>query len=404
MRSWKRWAIALVALLVVGLFAARAMQARKATAVAAAAPASAASAATPTLELAAQDIITATRAELARGLDVSGSLKAVNSAMVKARVAAELVSVAVREGDSVRAGQIVAQLDTTEFDWRLRQADQQAIAARTQVDIAQRQLVNNKALVAQGFISPTALETSISSEAGAQATLQAALAGVELARKARADATIAAPISGLVSQRLAQPGERVAIDGRILEIVDLSKLELEAAITPEDVAGLRVGSAARLVIDGSNVPVAARVARINPSAQAGSRTVPAYLVVEPNPMLRQGLFARGWIELERKTALVIPASALRTDQAKPYVVRVDAAGRTEHRLLKLGSRGQAGGVAVVEVLEGLAEGDRLLAASAGLVAAGVPVKVAPLKPSNAAGPIAAASASAPSPATTAPQQ
>jgi len=327
------------------------------------------------LELDAADLLPVRQAELRRTLEVSGSLVAVNSAFVKARVAAEVKSVAVREGDSVRAGQVLAQLDTTEFDWRLRQAEQQAQAARSQLEIAQRALLNSRSLVTQGFISATALENAVSTETGAQATLQAAVAAVELARKARGDATVSAPIGGQISQRLVQPGERVPVDARLLEIVDLSRLELQASVAPESAGLLRVGASALLKVDGIDGPVAARVVRINPSAQAGSRSVLAYLELEPNPALRQGLFARGAIELERRQALLLPLSAVRTDQAQPYALKLQGT-QVLQRTLSLGMRGQSGSEEAVEVLQGLVDGDRVLAGSLGAVRDGATVRIA----------------------------
>ncbi len=392
-KPWLHWLVALLVVVAV-LLAGRQWMARRAATQASVA-ATAASAPVPQLELGPQDLLQAERTTLSRRLDVSGSLKAVNTAFVKAKVAAELKTLNVREGDAVKAGQVLGQLDATEFDWRLRQAEQQAAAARAQLDIAQRQLVNNKALVAQGFISPTALDTSTSNEAGAQATLQAALAAVELARKSRADATLVAPIGGLVSQRLVQPGERVPLDARIVEIVDLSRIELEAAIAPQDLPGLQLGAKASLLLDGTGQEVAATVVRINPSATVGARTVAAYLAVAPHPGLRHGLFARGAVELGQTTALAIPLSAVRNDQAQPYAIRARD-GRAERRVLALGAQGRtpqaaAGGGDWVEVRSGLDAGDRVLAASAGLVADGVRLKLPPATP-------AAPAASAPTPA------
>lgn len=370
MKSWFRWLLLVVLLAVLGVGGLRWFKARGAAGATAAATAASAAAPVQRLELAALDVLPVARLPLTRTLEVSGSLKAVDSAFVKARVAAELKTLTVREGDTVKAGQVIGQIDPTEFEWRVRQAEQQAAAARSQLEIAQRQVANNKALVAQGFISPTALDTSISTEAGAQATLQAALAAVELARKSRSDAVLTAPINGTVAQRLAQPGERVPLDGRIVEIVDLSRLELEAAIAPQDLAALRVGAQARLLVEGSTDTVTARVTRLNPSAQAGSRTVLAYLAVSPHPSLRNGLFARGAIDLEQRVALAIPLSAVRSDQGTPYAIRIDG-NRAQQRPVTLGLRGQHGGQAMVEVLSGLAEGDRVLAASTGLVPDGV---------------------------------
>jgi multidrug efflux pump subunit AcrA (membrane-fusion protein) len=191
------------------------------------------------VELADSDVVKAETRELAQGLPISGSLKAVNSALVKARAAGELQGLALREGDAVKAGQVIARVDATEYNARLKQAQEQADAAKAQIDSAQRQWDNNKALVDQGFISKTALDTSWNNFAAAQATHKAALAAVEMARKTLDDTVLRAPISGVVAQRLAQPGERVGIEARVIEIVDLSRLELEATLSPADSMDLR---------------------------------------------------------------------------------------------------------------------------------------------------------------------
>jgi len=374
-RRW-RWLLVVAALAVVGALLARTMASRKAAVSSAPAPATAAA---PTVELASGDVAVAEKTEIVRTLAVSGGLEAVRSALVKARVAAEVRQLDVREGDRVAAGQLIGRLDATEFEWRLRQAEDQARSAEAQLQLAERTLANNKALVDQGFISKNALETSAISESGARASLQAARAAAELARKALRDSEIRAPIAGIVAQRLVQPGERVPVDARIVEIVDLSRIELEAAVAPEDVLSLRVGQPARVFIDGLAEPLAAKVARIAPSAQSGTRSVNAYLELAPHPALRQGLFARAQVELERKPALVVPASAVRLDQARPYVMVLDN-GVAAERPVTLGMRGDmliAGkSEPAVEIVEGLAAGATVLRGSVGSLRAGTRLTLA----------------------------
>ena len=323
-------------------------------------------------ELAATDVARARQHDLTQGLPISGSLKAVNSALVKARAAGELQGLAVREGDRVQAGQVIARIESTEYAARVRQAQEQADAAKAQIDIAQRQWNNNQALVDQGFISQTALDTSLNNLNAARANHQAALAAVELARKSLDDTVVRAPIAGFVAQRLAQPGERVGIEARIVEIVDLARLELEATLSAADSLAVRVGQEAVLQVEGKTEPVRARVARINPSAQAGSRSVLAYLAIEAPAGLRQGLFAQGTLHTGVVRAVAVPLSAVRTDKPAPYVQVVEQ-DRVVHRTVEPGPRGAVGAEAMVAVT-GLNEEALVLRASVGPLREGTLVR------------------------------
>jgi RND family efflux transporter MFP subunit len=322
----------------------------------------------PSVQLAAKDVLDVQEIELQQGLAISGQIKAVNSAFVKARVAGELRELSVREGDFVKAGQIIGRIEATEYLARVRQAEQQAQAAKAQVDIAKRSFENNRALVDQGFISKTGLDASSSSLAGAQASYLAAQAGADLAQKSLDDATVRAPISGQISQRLVQSGERVAIEARMVEIVDLSRLELEISLAASDSVFVKVGQKAQLNVEGNGQSISAKVARLNPSATAGSRAVLAYLSLDQSAQLRQGFYAQGVLATGSQRVIAIPLSAVRTDKPQPYV-QVLADGKIQHQTVELGSRGEHQGQTMVAVA-GLAPGKKILAGVAGPMTVG----------------------------------
>jgi len=354
-RKWMKWAAAvLVLLLAAGIF--RALSARKTQQQALVA--STAVKEQGLVELAATDVVKAQTLQVMQGLAVSGTLKAVNSAVIKARVAGELQGLTVREGDFVKAGQVLARIEATEYQSRVRQASEQAASAKAQVEVVQRQYDNNKALVDQGFISKTALDTSLANLNAAQSTYRAALAATDVARKSVEDTILKSPITGQVSQRLAQPGERVGIDTRIVEVVDLSRLELEATLSAADSAQISVGLTAELQIEGGSQVATAKVVRINPSAQAGSRSVLAYLSIDNTPggralPLRQGLFAQGTLGTASSSLLAVPLGSVRTDKPTPYVQAIED-GKVVHKTIEAGARGTAGNETVVAV-KGLAD-------------------------------------------------
>ena len=334
---------------------------------------------TGTIELSASDVVKVQAMDMVQGLPVSGTLKASQSAMVKARMVGELMDLTVREGDQVKAGQVIARIDPTEYQARERQAKQQADAAWAQVEIAQKQFDNNKALMEQGFISQTALQNAMASLNGAKATHMAAMAALDVTRKAMDDTTVRSPISGQVAQRLAQSGERMALDGRIVEVVNLSQLEIEAALPAADAGLVRPGMRAKMTIEGMEETVTAKVLRISPSAQAGSRSVLVYLGLAGEEGLRQGLFAEGTLGTRSTRALAVPLASVRTDKPQPYVQVVDGE-QVKHITVQTGTRTEQTQnnltLTWVEV-QGLTEGTQVLTASAGAVRDGTQVKFTP---------------------------
>lgn len=373
MKPWMKWTLAglVVALLVAGTV--RTLSARKDRQTALEAQ-QAAQKAEVSITLAASDLVQVRSLQLQQVVTISGPIRAVNTAMVKARIPGKLRDLTVREGDSVRAGQVLARIDPVESDARLRQARQQAAAAQAQVAIAQRSFDNNSALVAQGFISSTALESSQANLAAAQANYAAAQSGADLAAKVLTDTVLKAPIAGQISQRLAQPGERVAIDTRIVEIVDNGQLELEASLNAAESLQVQVGQSAQLTLDGAGQAISAKVARINPSASPGSRAVVAYLAVAPAPGLRHGLFAQGGLNVGAVKTLTLPLSAVHTDKPQPYVQLINQ-NQVQHVNVTLGARGEAADVAMVAVT-GVPEGALVIDGIVGSLRAGTLVTMA----------------------------
>lgn len=336
---------------------------------------------------------------------VNGVVQAVNSAVVKAYVAGQLRELQVREGDSVKKGQILARIDATEVDARWRQAQKQTDAAKAQLAIAQRQQDNNLALVDKGFISRTALLTSAANLDGAQANLSAAQAAADAARKSVTDTVITSPMDGQIAQRFVQDGERVGVEAKLLEIVDGRRLEVQVQLAPADSVYVQIGQAAQLQVPGTSgassantgqgelQPVQAQVARINPSAQTGSRTVAAYLKISETkvdsnkrtPQLRPGLFLQGFVITGQSQQLALPLTAVLTDKPQPYVQLLrqqesqDGAARLWRVVqapVVLGPQTPHEASTWVQIVSGLSAGDRVLVGATGGLREGTAVVIA----------------------------
>jgi hypothetical protein len=206
--------------------------------------------------------------------------------------------------------------------------------------------------------------------------------------------------------RAAQRGERVGIDARVLELVDLRQLEVEAPLSPSDSLDVKMGQTARLQIEDRADLITAHVTRMSPSAQAGSRSVFVYLTLDQPAGLRHGLFAKGTLGLMNSQVLAVPLTAVRTDHPSPYVQVVEKVGeamQVRHQTVEMGIRGNdASGKDPQDwvAVKGLAKGSVVLKGQVGAMREGMVVRFTtanptPSTPATAvAAPLASASASA----------
>jgi len=350
----KPFLFTLVALIVIGSFVGlRATQAKKDEKK---------SEAKTVLEFTPADIAVVEMRELVRSIPFSGSLAPVVQTTMKAKVPGEMNRVLVREGESVAAGQLLAQIDTADLRSRL---DSQVAAleeAKAKLSIAEKNRENNQQLLRQKFISQNAYDTTHSTYEASAASARSAEAQLRMAQKAMADAEVRAPFSGIVAKKMANAGEKVGVDSPLFALVDLGRMEIEAPAPAAEIPSIKPGQAVTFRVDGfGERDFEGRVERINPTAEPGSRSITLYIsVANRDGALKGGMFAKGQI-VQDKTALstVIPAGAVRVEAGQSYVFTVEN-GKIIKRPVTLGITEPQQGL--VEVRSGLEKGANVVSA------------------------------------------
>ncbi len=346
-------------------------------------PADAVPQAQSVVEFSQQDLYIVEPQTLEHTLPLTGTLTPFTEATVKAKVAGELIAVSVREGESVKQGQVLARIDPTEVLARVAARRADLAATRAQLDWADKNRASQKALLDKGFIAQTAFDNVKSNYDVAVAKLRATEAELTLAQKALGDSVLVAPFAGIVSQRHAQPGERVALDARVVSLVDLSRLQLEAAVPPAAIGQVRIGQPINFRVEGfGEREFAGRIERINPAATAGSRSISVYAVIDNREsLLRGGMFAQGALTLSRvEHVLTVPASAVREEIGQTFVYGIED-GLVKRKNVKIGTPDAAGRV---QVLEGLAAGERIVRVNLGNLREGATARLSGPAPAAAA--------------------
>ena len=320
---------------------------------------------TAPLELAQVDVSVVEPRVVTRLLPLSGSLSPVVQATVKAKVGGEVQTLAVREGQDVRQGDVIAKLDTRNLQ---AQYDREAAAvdkARADLELATLNREKNRSLLDQKYISQNTFEQTESAYAGSVANLKLAEAQARLAKINLDDANIRAPFAGTVARRLVQAGEKVSPDTSVVSLVDLRELLLEAAVPAAEIPAVKIGQTARFTVGGfGSRKFDGKVQRINPMTSEGSRAITIYLAV-PNldRALKGGMFAQGELLLDKnEPVLSIPAAAVRYEAGVPIVYTL-LDGKIVRRQVTVGETIE--GNDFIELRSGLKEGERVIVADIG---------------------------------------
>lgn len=329
----------------------------------------------PTLEFAQRDVVQLRPHRLAYQVVLPGTVQAISQATVRAKLAAEVKRVHVREGELVTAGQIVAEFDTAQIRAQLAERVAALESARAQLRMTQRTRQTNAQLVQQNFISQNAFDSADSANDAQLAAAAVAQAQLEQTQIMLNDAIVRAPIPGIVAKRYVQPGEKVGFDAPLLAIVDLAQLEVQAQASVADISSVRAGMPAEVFVDGAgDRKVSGRVERINPGTEAGTRTINVYVSIRGDEaLLKTGMFARVVLTIApQNEAAALPLAALRGEEGQQHVW-VIADGKLAQRSVTAGARDER--VQLVEIVSGLGSQEWVLASKFDNLKDGLAAKV-----------------------------
>ena len=316
-------------------------------------------------------------------IEFSGPLVAPRTAVVRAKAPGTLLALGVAEGSRVKAGQVIGSIDIADLQMRVSERSAMVESAQANLLEAERQHAANAGLASQNFISKTALQTSESKLDAARAQLKSAQAQLSTSRLGVREATLAAPIAGIIGKRHVVPGEKVSAEQQIVTVVDLTDLELAGSVGTHEVSQLRTGLPVEVRVEGQREPVAGRIDRIAPAAEAGTRAIGVIVrLANPAERFRAGQYAQARVEMaDEAPRLTVPAAAVGQASGQNFVWAIEN-GALIRRLVITGRSDVAGGR--VEVIKGLGADAQILAARFDNLKEGTPARIVAQKSGSAA--------------------
>jgi len=318
-------------------------------------------------------LVTVQRRQMPSYYEAIGTVRPIQSAQIAAQLMGNIIAMNVREGDRVRRGQVLAVIDDSQTRAALdralagqRASAQELVAANSDFALAESTLKRYQVLQDKKSVSPHEFEeVSARCEAAkarremAQANIAGAEAAVAQARTAQGYSFVRAPFPGVITAKLAETGNLASPGVPIYTLEDSTAFRLEVTVDERNMAAVRLGATVPVSLDAvGNETFEGRIVQMLPSADASSRTFLVKVEVPKNPSIHAGLFGRARFSTGSREGYSLPKSAIVN---RGSLQAVYAIGSDQVASLRYVTLGQSSGDQL-EVLSGLENGDRIVAA------------------------------------------
>lgn len=329
----------------------------------------------PSSDLLTVQTVTLTPQTWQSHFDSYGYLESTEAVNISIDFSATIESVTFRDGQAIRAGDVLIELDKRKQQLKLKRTAASVESAKAHLEKTKSTFRRHRDLVVTGALSQEQFKQSEGAFLSAQAALSEAEAALSLAKHTLKEATIISPVNGIIEKRNAEPGQTVLPGDRLASVQVTNTLRAVIYVSEREVNLLRLGSIAPMTSPG--VPgreYTARVESVARSADVQTGNFEVKLTVDNgDSLLRAGMSARLRINgIERENTLVIPRAAL-VDRNRRRVVFIADKGVVKEVEPTMG----VGTGEYVPVLAGLQPGDQLVVSSLELVRSGSSVLSAP---------------------------
>lgn len=264
----------------------------------------------------------------------------------------QVTRVYVDAGDWVRQGQTLVSVDRSVQAQQAIALEAQIGVARADLQLAQNELDRALQLVGRGFISKADVDRKTATRDSARARVNVANAQFAETRARNARLDIRAPVSGYVLERNVQPGQTVSAGSGILfRLAKDGEMELQAALSEDDLALVSEGVSATVTPVGTDRQFAGRIWQVAPMINQQSRQGIARVSLPFDRALRPGGFASVEIKAGAMTAPVLPKSAVQNSRDGSFVYIVGKDNKVKRRPVKVGTT-TANGLTIAEGLDG----------------------------------------------------